>query len=742
MSDNRKERLEALLSQQIRDAENYISGKIAPDRAKGYDYYYGNLPASQKGRPTIVKKVVFEKVQAALANIKEPFIAGRDIVKFQPFHSQDGYGACIASGIVNKILRTENNIDEVYTSLILDGLIAKSGTIKVFWDEKESAEEEYFENLSKDALDELLSEDDVTLVEKEENLPDFNLDMLMQMFPNFPLLSIYPAGLDALMEKATDWESFFRELPSLKEQLQPILDSMTTYSGIIEREIVTSTVKIKNIAPESFLVNETATCIDNATFVAEKAKVSMNDLYDMGFDTALLDDMPQNYSIQHDLGSVEQSRNSFDNTDTLFSAVEDNSVWLYECYIETALVKYDTDKAKGKPTKLYQMYLCNGVLLDYSEVDKIPYFSWSPLPVPHKFFGQSMAETLFAEQEMATTALRGAIQYLSFSVNPRYKATGGAEYNLAAFQSNLPGSIVPITKGDLVPFDYPRLDQSIFSIMSVIGENSDASSGVSNMAAGLNSETLKSNVSATAVAVANDASSRRMKEYALQLANNAIKPAYAYVYELFRKNSDDDILIQVDGKDVMVSPKSLPHRTNLDVDYSLGRNDQIDLANSLLQMKTRIEAGGLKSLQTTAQQYNLETDIMKATGIYDAQRYLTAPADSNTISDPAALALQQQQLQLQQQQLQQKQMELELEKQKLLLEKTKIENDFVIAKEKVRLDMMTAKFKMDHENDKLEFAQEKAADEQHMDEQKLEAQIIKDTAEIKLETEQQRGVSF
>lgn len=739
--DNRKERLESMLAQQIQDAENYIDSKIAPDRAKAYEFYYGELPAAQKNKPSIVKKVVFEKIQAALSQIKEPFLSGRDIVKFVPFNANDGEGASIASSVVNKILKSENNVDKIYTGLILDGLIAKSGTIKVYWEDKHTYEEEYFDNLSKDALDELLSEDDVELVEKEEVKPEFNLQQLIQMFPNFPINQVYPMGFEVLKQRATSWETLAEEIPQLKETLNTIVDQQTYYRGTIEREIDSSSVCIKNVAPENFLINESAVDIKSASFVAEKAKVTASELYEMGFKKDIIDNLNYNESVLADIGTVQQSRNSFDSTDALFNTNSTKCVVLYECYVETSLVKYSD--SVGKPTKLYQMYYADGQLLGYSEVDRVPFFTWCPLPVPHKFFGQSMAETLFAEQELSTTALRGAIQYLSFSVNPRYKAIGGAEYNLAAFQSNLPGSIVPITKGDLIPFEYPRLDQSIFQLMDVIAQSSNSVSGVSNMSGGLNSEALKANVSATAVQIASDESTRRIKEYALQLANNAIKPAYQYVYELFRKNADDKITVQISGKDVEVDPKALPHRSNLDIDYSLGRNDQLEHALNLIQMRDRINQNPqLKQLQTVDQSYNLEYDIMNSTGIYDANRYLTTPRGKNVIQDPATQQQQQQQMELQKKQLEQQAMQLQIQQQQLMLEKTKIENDFAIAKEKLRLESIALQQKITLEKDKLEFDQEQAADQQALKEQELEADIVKTTAEIKMESMQQRGVDL
>ena len=756
MNQETTDRITGLLQNYISEATNYVDSNIAPDRTKSYSYYYGEQPYPKKGQPPIVKKVIFEKIQAALAQIKEPFVSGRDVIKFIPFNTTDGYGANIASAVVNKILKTDNDLDSMYTDLILDGLLAKSGILKVTWSEEEETNEESFSNLSLDSLSALLEQDDVELVESEINEPQFNLDQLLNLISPTQLASLYPQGVEVLRSKVTDWSSLIKEVPSMESQINSIKESATTYSGTISRTIERSSVKFKTVTPENFIINEEATSVDNSTFCAERNRVRVSELYDMGYDAKLIEELSEKGQSQYgDLGQVGQSRNSFDNTQTnsFDGSIEpaNKYVDLYECYVETALFEHDYDKSLGKPAKLYQVCIANDIILHYTEVDKRPFFTWCPLIVPHKMFGQSMAETLFEQQDTATAALRGAIQYLAFSTNPRYKAINpgsndSAHYDLASFQANMPGSVVAVKSGDLIPFAYPQLDQSIFQILGTVNDDASSVSGVSDMSTGLDNNILRSNVAGSTVAMAMDASGRRIKEYARNLANQCIKPAFCYAYELFRKNAEDDIVVTIDGKDVNVNPKSLPIRTNLDIDYALGRNDQMEVAQSLLSMKQRIDADPmLKKMQTPLMAHQLEVDIMKASGIYDPSRYLIDPKSAPI--QPSDL--EKQQLAMQQEQLKQQQIAMQIQQEQLAIERSKLELEVIKVRQQMELDRM----KFEHQvlldtfngklsKDKLEFQQEVAADELDLKEKSLQVDTLRTTAEIKLEHDQQRGVDL
>ena len=63
----------------------------------------------------------------------------------------------------------QNDAFSVMNSAIQDGLTARVGIAKVFWDEREEIVEEEFNDLNQDELDMLLAQDNVELGESETN---------------------------------------------------------------------------------------------------------------------------------------------------------------------------------------------------------------------------------------------------------------------------------------------------------------------------------------------------------------------------------------------------------------------------------------------------------------------------------------------------------------------------------------------------------------------------------------------
>lgn len=707
---NKRDRLESLLSNLIGEAENYNDLKIAEIRDKAYQYYYGQLPAARKNSPKIVKKIVFDKVRQALSQIKEPFLSSQDVMSFTPIRQDQAQDARIASDLVNKALRIDNNFDTVLDSVIFNGLLCKVGILKASWKDKSEFEEESFEDISSEALDSLLSEDNVELIEEEVIRPEFSMEAMMSILPALP-----PEVQQYLMDNYEDERAFInslddysfkaltKALPSSKEIVDIYIDSYSTYSGTISREIDTSSVEIKSVSPENFLINEGAMSIKESYFVAERYRATSSDLLDMDFDEALLAEaMDKGTST---LTNTDMVKNSIDGT---FNQGSNGNYYdLYECYVETSLVEHDEEDNKTARAKLYQMYYLNGVLLEESEVDARPFFGWTPITIPDKFYGQSMAEVLFDEQDAATYAIRGGLQYLAFSTNPRYKAVDNAEYNLAAFQANIPGSVVPVTKGDLVPFEYPQLDQSIFTVVDSMSRSADSSSGVSDMSAGLSPDALRSNVAAATVAMTQDASSRRVKDYARNLASQCLKDAYSHIYTLIRKNSEDYITIFNNGASYEVDPQRLSPKLVVFIDPAISRYEKAEHNLNLMATKSRIEnTETLKELQSMEQAYNLEQDIMKSSGVYDTDRYLTKP-QPDMIKPSSAAEKQQAELTQQQQAMQEENLRIQ-----------NLELEYLSRQLQTDAENKLARQELDQE--RLRFEEEKAADAANRADRELE----------------------
>ena len=56
----------------------------------------------------------------------------------------------------------------------------------------------------------------------------------------------------------------------------------------------------------------------------------------------------------------------------------------------------------------------------------MPFINFCADPILHAFFGQSIADVLFAEQDSATVIMRGILDNTALTNNPRIQALDGA----------------------------------------------------------------------------------------------------------------------------------------------------------------------------------------------------------------------------------------------------------------------------------------------------------------------------
>ena len=104
-------------------------------------------------------------MQAALL---ETFAAGNRIVRFAPQNRDDVQTAAVCSAYTDYVLFRQNDGFDIFSQVIHDGLMARVGVAKVFWNESTTVDVEAFENLSQDELDMLLATDDgIELIDSE-----------------------------------------------------------------------------------------------------------------------------------------------------------------------------------------------------------------------------------------------------------------------------------------------------------------------------------------------------------------------------------------------------------------------------------------------------------------------------------------------------------------------------------------------------------------------------------------------
>ena len=134
----------------------FKDGKPSRDRREAMDFYNGkNLGAygdSGDGLSTVVSRDVMEAIESVMPPLLRPFVAGEEVVSFDPVQAEDEEGTKQATEYVNHAFRRGNNVLHVAQTGLKDGLLFRLGVAKTVMEEEDAGGPETFEGLSEQEL--------------------------------------------------------------------------------------------------------------------------------------------------------------------------------------------------------------------------------------------------------------------------------------------------------------------------------------------------------------------------------------------------------------------------------------------------------------------------------------------------------------------------------------------------------------------------------------------------------------
>ena len=356
-----------VVSSHIDDSLGFIATDTQLERAAALEYYlrepYGN---EVEGRSQIVTGEVAEVVDGALPQIMKVFTTNSKAVEFEPVNDGDGALAEQVTQYVNHIFYKDNNGFEIMHDWFKDGLLQKVGVVKAYWDDKKNTTTEKYQNLTEDELAMLMQDEEVEVVEQ---------DSVEEVIEQEPQPSVDPMTGQPVMDEMG--QPMMMEVP-------PIVN--VYYNVKCKRTKDYSQVKIENVAPEEFLIDKNATTIQDADFVAQRSLVTRSDLIAMGYDPEIVDELSTGDLLEFTPERVarysdgEEPFNTNNSNDESMERIE-----YYECYVKTDL---DEDGV----AELHRVCYADNKVLMHEECDYVPFHSVCPIPIPHKFFGQSLAD--------------------------------------------------------------------------------------------------------------------------------------------------------------------------------------------------------------------------------------------------------------------------------------------------------------------------------------------------------------
>ena len=576
------------LSSEIESASGNFNTELSEQREQAMKYYLGEKFGNEiDGRSEIVTTDVRDTIEYIMPSLMRIFTTHNNVAEFEPQGPEDVEMAQQATDYVNYVFNKQNNGFKILYDAFKDALISKTGIIKHFWEEKTIVTTENYSNLTEIEYQSILANDDLEVIEHTA----------------------------VITEKA--------QVDDYGTQISP---EMAEHDVKVKRTKVDGQVRVLSVPPEEFLISRRATSIEDASFVCHRVKKSVSDLILEGYSKELVEDLPTYTQNNAEYNEERQARFSYDE-DSSPSQDEgkgpSRKVWLEECYTH---IDFDGDGV----AELRKITKGGNIILDNEEIDEIPFSTICPLPIPHKFHGMSIADTVQDIQLIKSTIMRNLLDNMYLTNNARYAVLAG-QVELDDLLSSKPGGIVRMrAPGAVTALPTPQIQPYAFQMVQYLDGIREERSGVSKMTQGLNPDVLTSHVTSGAISAATESSMQRIELIARMFAETGIKDLFRNIYSLVQRYEDREKVAYLNGKFVPIDVSRWKEKLNCTVNVGVGSGSQqskTQTMGSIMQIiQGLIQNGGMGSLVTTENIYNAVSEFIAQSGYKNADQFISNPA--------------------------------------------------------------------------------------------------------------------
>ena len=594
------EQLRAIINSEINNSIGFMGSNLTSQRKKSMEYYMGEkLGTEIDGRSQVVSTDVADTIETILPNLLRIFTASDQVVKCEPVKSEDVPLAEQATNYINYIFNKDNNGFSVLYTWFKDALLEKNGIVKVYWDDSSSVEQETYENLNDQEYQLLLDDENVEIVE-EESFVDEKMK----------------AAMDLLLVEATAQGKLVADEPT------PML-----HNCVIKRTSKGGKVKIENVPPEEFLIQRTAKSIETANFVAHRVSKTRSDLIEMGFDREVVENLPTTNNII--LNNERLTRYS-DIDQSPFDNAPDNStaeIEIYECYVRCDM---DGDGV-AELRKVIVAGESGYEILENMPCDNIPFCSLTPIPMPHRFYGRSVAELVEDVQLVKSTVMRQLLDNMYLTNNNRVAIMDGM-VNLDDLLTSRPGGVVRTKQPPsqvMLPMQSQTISQQAFPLLEYLDTIRETRTGITRYNQGLDADSL--NKTATGVNAIMTQSQMRMELIARVFAETGIKDLFRRIFELTCKYQDKERIVELNNQFIPVKPTEWRNRFNISITVGLGsgsKEQQIMMLNNILERQLQafqLQGNREYPMVSLKNIYNSLSKIIENAGLKNVENYFVNP---------------------------------------------------------------------------------------------------------------------
>ena len=689
-----EQELLSTLERNIDAADTYANSEVGDQRDKGHRYYYGEPMGNEvRGRSQHVSRDVFDAVEAVKAMMLETFSADRNICRFDPQSPDDVFTARMATAWTNYNFYRQNNGYKILADVIHDALVAKTGVVKRYWKKDYRYESEEFSQFSENEFAMMMSAPDVELMEVVE------------------------------------------ESIEVVDEQTGTAYSQVALSGTTRRRFDVSKVCVETVEPEDFLINPRAKTVQDSDFCSHRMARTRGELLSEGFDPDVVAKLDEEDMLKEDGSIGRDSVDSFRHDRFGLDDARDREyVTLYESYIK----RHDPEINE---CVYYKCTHSRRVMLDIELVSEMPFRTFTPFPLPHRFYGMSLADQLCDLQKTMSSLKRGVVDHLMLTTTSRWVANLSLVKNPRDLLDNRVGAVVdvmsPNPESVVRPLPTPQLNGNVYTAIENFEQEKEQRSGSSRMSRGMDSTAISKQNSSDLINTFMNASNRRIMVMCRNFAENFLKPLMHDLYRLGVEYENETVMLQLDGSFQPVTPSALGDRTEMTVAVALTPEEQQAEAQKLLTLDTQFTSnpadptvGGLYGQQ---QRHALLSRAFELLNIKDGASFLQDP------NDPA---YQQQQQQMQQMQQQQQQAQEQMQMEQMQFQAQLADRQTAVVEGQLELDALKEANRVQLEALKQEFHEENEETKTMIDVKQHAHKVEMDEEELELEKTQARNVNI
>lgn len=570
--------VEGIVQDAISNAVDFVESEISDERIKAQRYYDGEVDIGyEDGRSKVVATKVRDTIRAVKPSLMRIFLSSSKPVEYTPKGPEDVAAAEQATSYMHYEFNRQNGY-RVLNDAFHDALVKKQGIVKAYWLMTPVAKIYTYSDLSDDEYTYLVADDGVTVLEHTVE---------------------YAAEMDPMGMQV--------EAP--------------VHSVKISREEESGAMRVESVPPEEFFIDRNARNLEDAYIVAHRTEVRAGDLIAMGYDPDVVKNL-DSFDAGSDMAEAEVfARRGYD-ADYSDEDTQDPS--MKNVTVTEAYMRIDAD---GTGVPVLHRITCGGTayeMLDYEPADEIPFAKFEVDPEPHAFYGRSLAEIIIDDQDAATSILRGILDNVAMTNNPRIAVTEGA-VNMDDVLNNEIGAIIrQRTPGAVQPLAVPFVAGQTLSALSYMDGLVETKTGVTRASMGLDPDAMQSTTKAAVTATVQAAAGQ--VEVMVRNLADGMKDLFGIMLRLMAKNVDAEQMMRLNGAFVPIDPRVWDTGMDVSINVGLGTGREEERAMAYrevlgLQRQVYAEYGANNGVVSLVNIRNTLSDMMAASGIRNSDRY-------------------------------------------------------------------------------------------------------------------------